>query len=179
MGCRAHLCHLPGHGQVNHSPKGNHWECWESGKEPNVVGTPVLLPPTIWPTQIMTGWYLSHNWLAGQLQLASWLTSWLPIEQNVNLIFPIGRDILWPSVWLLWSHMPVVRCGPKDEASASVKQHLKCKVCSNFQMSFLNLVRCNPPLEASHGQVWYYFRQVDLWPDVPHRDILCPSVVLS
>ena len=51
---------------------------------------------------------LSHGWLAGQLQLASWLTDCL---SNKMSTWPSpGRDILWPCVWILWSHRPVVRC---------------------------------------------------------------------
>ena len=29
------------------------------------------------------------------------------------------------------------------------------------------LVRCTPKVQTSLGKVWYYFKQVDLWPDVP------------
>ena len=50
-----------------------------------------------------------------------------------------------------------------------VKQHLKCKVCSNFQMSFLHLVRWTPSRwgfgSGLHfGQI---LSQTDLWSDVP------------
>ena len=148
MGCSAHLCHLPGLGQVGHSPKGNQWECWEPGQGPNMVGPPVLLPQTIWPTWQLdrlifchvAGWLASCNWQAG------WLAGWLPIKHKCKPDPPLGRDILWPSVWLLWSYRPVVRC--------------------------------TPPVETPHGQVWYYIRQDDLWSDVlPGRDILWPSVL--
>ena len=56
-GCRAHLCHLPGLGQVGHPPKGNHWECWNHELRPNMVGHPVLplltVPPYLFP---LDGW---------------------------------------------------------------------------------------------------------------------------
>ena len=37
----------------------------------------------------------------------------------------------------------------------SVRQSMKHKVCSNFQMSFLHLSQMDPQVEASHGQEWY------------------------
>ena len=110
MGCRAHLCHLSGLGQVGHSPKGNQWECWDPGQGPNVVGLPILLPPTIWPTHSLTGWYFV-TWLVGWPIAAGKLAGWLTTYCTKCQPDPhLGRDILWPSVWLLWSHRPVVRC---------------------------------------------------------------------
>ena len=68
----------------------------------------------------LTGWYFVA-WLVGWLiaagKLPGWLAGWLPIKQNVNLTFPLGRDILWPNVWLLWSHRPVVRSTPSRDIS--------------------------------------------------------------
>ena len=64
----------------------------------------------------------------------------------------------------------------------SVKQDLKHKVCSNFQISFLHLVRWTLPIGEALGQVDFFVRslgQADLWSDVPQgRDILWPSVLL-
>ena len=37
----------------------------------------------------------------------------------------------------------------------SVKQSMKCKVYSNFQMSFLHLSQMGAPVEASGGQDQY------------------------
>ena len=31
----------------------------------------------------------------------------------------------------------------------------------------INMKRHFPPVETSHGQVWYYFKYADLWSDVP------------
>ena len=50
--------------------------------------------------------------MAGWLANCSWQAGWIPIKENVKPDPPLGRDILWPSVWLLWSHRPVVRCNP-------------------------------------------------------------------
>ena len=142
-GCRAHLCHLPGLGQVGHSLKGNQWKCWDPGLGPNVVGPPVLPPPIIWPTQSLTGWHF-FTWLIGWPIAAGWLA----ISQNINLILPRQRhlvakcvtpvvrltcgqmyhpcrDILWTSVMLLQvrltfgqtfgSGWPLVRCTPHGQ----------------------------------------------------------------
>ena len=49
-----------------------------------------------------------------------------------------------------------------------MKQHLKCKVCPNFQMSFLHLD--GPPVGEAFGQVDIFIRslgQADLWSDIP------------
>ena len=51
----------------------------------------------------------------------------------------------------------------------SVKQELKCKVCSKFQITFLHSLRWTPIGEAL-GQVDIFVRslgQTDLWSDVP------------
>ena len=71
-------------------PKGNQWECWDPRLGPNVFRLPVHLPPNIWPTQSLTGWYLV-TWLvgwpiaAGKLAL---LAGWLPMKLNVNMTLP-------------------------------------------------------------------------------------------
>ena len=117
MACRAHLCHLPGLGQVGHSPKGNQWECWDSVHGPMWSG-PLFFchqlsdQPAAWQVDI-----LSYGWLPGQLQLASWLAGWLagwlPVYwTKCQPDPPPDRKILLPCVWLLGSHRPVVRCTP-------------------------------------------------------------------
>ena len=140
-------------------PQGNQWECWDPGLRPNVVGHPVLLlasdQPKAWQVDI-----LSHDWLAGQLQLASWLAGWLPTEQSVNCTLPPGRDILWPCVWWLWSHWPDVP-PIRDISWPSVV--LLWSGCPS--------VRCTPLLDTSHDHMWYYCEQADLWSDIipPHE----------
>ena len=59
------------------------------------------------------------------------------------------------------SFLHLVRCTPIGEASGQVDIF----VISLGQADLL--VRHNPLVETSHGQVWYYFRQADLWSDVP------------
>ena len=52
----------------------------------------------------------------------------------------------------------------------SVKQSMKCIVCSNFQMSFLHLSQMDHPVDKTLGQVDIFsqiFVQADLWSDVP------------
>ena len=99
--------------------------------EPNLVRLPVLLPPTIWPTQSLTVWYFI-TWLVDWPIAAGKLADCL--SHKISTWPSPGRDILWSSVWLLWSHRPVVRC---------------------------------TPIATSHGPVWYYLRQAELWSDVP------------
>ena len=51
----------------------------------------------------------------------------------------------------------------------SVKQDLKCKVCSNFQMSFFHLVR-RTQNRWGFRSGWHFVRssgQADLWSDIP------------
>ena len=53
----------------------------------------------------------------------------------------------------------------------SVKEDLKCEVCSNFQISLLQS-QMDPPVDEALGQVDIFVRssgQTDLWSDVPHR----------
>ena len=77
--CRAHLWSLawPWTGRSLH--KGNHWEWWDLGLGPNMVRFPVHLPPNIWPTQSLTGWYLVTwlvDWPITAGKLAGWLTAY-------------------------------------------------------------------------------------------------------
>ena len=62
-----------------------------------------------------------------------------------------------------WGYLSCWSCIEKT----SVKQDLKCKVCSNFQMSFLHLSQMDPLVEASSGQEQYCIRSawhlVSLW----------------
>ena len=59
--------------------------------------------PAAWQAYI-----LSHGWGNCRWQ-ANWLTAYWTTHQPA---LPLGRDILWPSVWLLWSCRPVVSCYP-------------------------------------------------------------------
>ena len=132
MDCTALLCHMPGLDQLGYSPWGTSvsagtldWGQWGQAPCPATSDQPKAQQVDI----------LSHGLLAGQLQLAGWLTGWLPIEQNINLTLPQaemfcghvhddfghidqmyppppGRDISWPSVLLLWADCPLVRCTP-------------------------------------------------------------------
>ena len=117
------MCHLPGLGQVGHSPKGNHWECWDPVPGLSVVGPPVLQPPTIWQTRSLTGWHV-FIWLVGWPIAAGWLADCLsnkmstdPPQAETSVCqvcyyfgqvdlwsdVPPNSDILWPSVLLLQS----------------------------------------------------------------------------
>ena len=64
----------------------------------------------------------------------------------------------------------------------SVKQSMKHKVCSNFQMSFLHLSQMDSPVYEALGQVDIFVRSLglaDLWSGVPpSRGIWWPRVVL-
>ena len=54
----------------------------------------------------------------------------------------------------------------------SVKRDLKCKVCSNFHMSFLHLDRWTPTVEEALSQVDIFAKslgQADLWSDICPR----------
>ena len=92
-------------------PKRNQWECWDPELGPNVVGLPVLLPPSDQPKAWQVE-FLSHGWLVGQLQLASWLVD--SLSNKMSTSSSPGRDILWPFMWQLWSHRPDY---PKVETS--------------------------------------------------------------
>ena len=85
-------------------------------------------------------------------------------------MYPLGRDILWPSVLLLPSGWPLVRCTPRQ-------RHLVAKcVTTSIRLTFSQMY---PQAETCCGQMCYYFSQVDLWSDVPPgRDILWPNVLL-
>ena len=81
------MCHLPGLGQVGHSPKGNQWECWNPGQGPNVVRPPVHLPPTMWPTQRlifvhMAGWLANCSWLADWL--SNKMSTWPSLQAEIS-----------------------------------------------------------------------------------------------
>ena len=119
-GCRAHWCHLPGLGQVGHFPSGTNRSSgtldWGQ-----VVRLPVLLPPTIWPVQSLTGWYFV-TWLFGRPIAAGKVAGYL---SNKMSTWPCPQaDILWPSEnphgppWDFWSDVRSgqhhVRCPPRN-----------------------------------------------------------------
>ena len=146
------LCHLPGLGQVGHSPREpvgvlGPWTGAQCDEAPGPPATKCLTNPK--PDRLifchMAGWLASCSWQAGWLadclsnKMSTWsslppnirptpsLTSWYfvtwlvgwPVaagkladclSNKMPTCPPLGRDILWPCVWLLWSHRPVVRC---------------------------------------------------------------------
>ena len=127
-------------------PQGEPMECWDPGLGLNVVRPPVLPPPTMWPTQSLTGWHFC-TWLAN----CSWLAGQLTIWQNVNLTLSPSRHLIAKCL-LLWSGWPVVRCTPTPQAETSCGQ-----VWYYFTFGSGWPVRCAPQAETSCGQVWYYF----------------------
>ena len=84
MGCRGHLCHLLGLGQVGHSPRGT------SGSAGTLDWGPM------WFGSLSSGHHLTNPkpdrlifcHMAGCLANCSWQAGWLPIKQNVNLTLP-------------------------------------------------------------------------------------------
>ena len=101
-------------------------------------------------------------------------------EDAVCLIF-LNFSLICHCVYYCWSFIE----------KTSVKQHLKCKLCSNFQIAFLHLVRWTPLQMTLQVRLTFLsdllvrltFHQtsgwVDLWSDVsPSRDILWPCVIL-
>ena len=74
-----------------------------------------------------------------------------------------GRSTSWQSVVLLQAVWPLVRWTPPgwDISCPSVVLH----------QAGLPLVRWTPLAKTFHGQVWYYFKQADLWSNLlspPH-----------
>ena len=91
--------------------------------------------------------------------LLSLLLSWVPASfiTKLNLL---GRLLFFQH---LLSQPALIGLRP-------VKQSMKHKMCSNFQKSFLHLVRW-PPIVEALAQVEIFVRssgQADLWSDVPH-----------
>ena len=122
-----------------------------AGLGPNVVGPQVLPPPTMWPTQSLTGWHFC-TWLVGWPIAAGWLA----ISQCQP--DPPSRDTWWPSVLLLWSGWPVVRCTLQAETSCG---QVWCYDTTSplGQVDHWSDV---PPSQTSYDQVSYYFRSG--WP---------------
>ena len=153
-GCRAHLCHLPGLGQVGHFPRGASgsagtldWGPMWSGSQSTCHQ--ISDQPKAWQVDIL--W---HGWLAAQLQLASWLAACLSHKMST---WPSpGRYMLWPCVWLLWSQGPVVRYTPTVEASSGQEQYYV--MSAQYVVSLwvrLTFSQAYPPVEASGSQEWY------------------------
>ena len=129
-------------------PKGNQWECWDSGLGPNVGSLPVLLPPSdqpkVWQIDIS-----SHGWLARQLQLASWLAD---CYQTKCQPYPLpDRDILRPCVWWSWSHRPDVPLPLVDTAHGQAWNY--CKQAA-LQSDVPPTWDCRPCLHLVRCQVW-------------------------
>ena len=154
MGCRAHIA-WPWSGRS--LPKGNQWECWDPGLEPNVVMFPQCschqLSDQPEASQVDI---LSHGWLAGQLQLASWLTTY---QTKCQPDPPLGKDILWLCVWLLWPHRPVVRGTPLVETSHGqvripmAPMRLQARLAFGQMSNQVNIMSDAPPqLKKSSGQ---------------------------
>ena len=69
-----------------------------------------------------------------------------------NKYFTFDSDVYWSFV------------------KSPVNQSMKCKACSNFQMSFLHLSQTDSPIDEALGQVDIFLRslgQADLWSDIP------------
>ena len=177
-GSRAHFCHLPGLGQVGHSPSTT------SGSAGTLDWAPIWLgswstchqisdQPNAWQVDI-----LSHGWLAGQLQLASWLAGWLPVTKNVNMTLPTTTYLTNPKLDRSIScHMAgwLANCSWQTGWLADCLLHkmstwpwyMLCPyvwLCSSQRP----VVRCTPhKMEASSGQEQYYVRSawhvVSLW----------------
>ena len=103
--------------------------------------------------------------MAGWLANCSWLAGWLAVKQMSTWPSP-GRDIWWPSVLLLWSGWPVVKCTPHRQ------RHL---VATWYYFTFGSgrlLVRCTPngqrhlvaKCDITSGQVDLFIWGVSLVP---------------
>ena len=153
-------------------PKGSQWECWDPGQGPNMVRPPDLLPPTIWPTHNLTGWYFV-TWLVGWPIVAGKLPGWLmSIKQNVKLTPQaqtscdqvcdyFGHTDLWSDVpptdtfhgqvWYFFGQDDLlVRCNPpgRDILWLSVLQ----------LWSGWPLVTCTPSHKSGFGSGWHLVR---------------------
>ena len=150
---------------TGHSPKGNWWECWDPSLGPSVVRPPVIPLPTMWPTQSLTVDFLH---MAGWLANCSWLAGWLAISKCQP--DPPLADIWWPSVLLLGSGWPVLRCTPCRNILwlSVILLHLW------FRFTFGQMYPPQP--ETSCGQVWYCFRSC--WP-VYLRVSLVPAAMVT
>ena len=155
-------------------PKVNQRECWDPGQGPNVVRLPVLLPlsnqPKAWQVDI-----LPHGWLAGQLQLASWLTAYqtkcqpyLPQAEtscghvcddsgHIDQMYPLvetshGQVWYYCEQAALWSDVPP----PPHETSGLVciwsdvrsgQHQVRCTLLPHKWKSCLDMERWLPPVD--------------------------------
>ena len=167
MGYRAHLCHLPGLGQVGHSPKGNQWEFWDPGQGPNVVrpqsSYQLSDQPTAWQVDI-----LSHGWLAGQLQLASWLADCLSIKMST---WPSPRQRhLMAKFDTTLARMTIGQM----YLLPSRQKHLVAK-CVTTLVRLTSGHRYPPPTDQALGQVEIWSGFWSCWPSVrctPQRHLV-------
>ena len=190
MGCRVHLYHLAGLGQVGHSSQGNQWESWDPGLGPNVVGPQFSHHQLCDQHEVSQVDIFAHGWLAGQLQLAGWLAtkqkcqSDLPRQKHLvtkcvttSVRLTCGQmypqtDILWPSMILLnlWVRLTFGQMYPHRQ------RYLVAKCDTTVPLGQFDLWSDVPPqAETSYGQVWYYFRSG--WP-VYLRVCLVPAAMV-
>ena len=145
-GCRSHMCHWLGLGQVGHSFQGEPvgvlgpWTGVQCGQTPCPPATNYLTNPQ--PDRLI---FCHMGWLAGHLQQASWLTAYCP------------------------------KCQPDPPP----RQETSCGQLCDYFSHIRPVVRCTPLVETSHCQVWYYFRQDDLWSDVPRQRHLVIYIVTT
>ena len=159
-------------------PTGNQWECWDPGQGSNVVGPPVLLPPNIWPTQSLRGWYLV-TWLVGWPIAAGWVADCL---SNKMSTWPSLPPNIWPAqsltgwylvMWLVgwpiaagklagWLTAYHTKCWPDP----SPKAETSCGHVCDY-IGHIDLWSDVPPIESSSDQEWYYITSachlVSLW----------------
>ena len=139
-------------------PSGTSWSAGTLDWGWNVVGPPVLPPPTMSPTQSLTGWHFAHGWMTGQLQLTGWLAGWLAILQNVNWPSPCQRHLVAMCVTTLvrltFGQMYLHSLGRDIFWQSAILLHLWVRL--TFGQMY------PPQQETSCGQVWHYFRSS--WP---------------
>ena len=140
--CRVHLCHLPDLGHIGHSPKGDQWECWDPGLGSNVVGPPVLPPPTMWPTQSQ-GDICANGWLA-----EGYLTKGQP-DPPLKQRHLVAKCVTTFGQVNLWSDVP-----PGQRYLVA-----KCHTISHVgQVDFGQMYPPPPQPETSCGKMWCYLR---------------------
>ena len=111
-------------------PNGNQWECWDPGLGRNVVRLPVFLPPSAQPQTWQVD-ILSHGWLAGQLQVASWLAGWLTAYQTKCQPYPPpGRHLVAMCIMKLVTWTLQAWC---EFGQMSSQLNIMSDICSNWK----------------------------------------------